>query len=194
MSAPDCARMLEQNVVERRALDLDGFRLAIEFALPENKARADASRCPVRTARHIFAENPPPATRAARPFAENGHVAGQQRFADVEARENFLFQHQHAFARPRQKGGGAAAAGTATDHQRVVSILIHATSLMMWRMMASLETGDPLQASRRRTPGCFPPSAFSQRPAYPKIADLNQRRNFNPAAGHETIFVRQAHR
>ena len=43
----------------------------------------------------------------------------------MEAREKLLFQHQHAFARPRQKCGSAAAAGTATNDQRVISVLIH---------------------------------------------------------------------
>ena len=37
------ARVLEQNVIERRALDLDGFRLAVKFALPKNKARVDGT-------------------------------------------------------------------------------------------------------------------------------------------------------
>jgi hypothetical protein len=43
----------------------------------------------------------------------------------MKARENFFFQHYHAFASLRQKSGGAAAAGAATDYQRVINVLFH---------------------------------------------------------------------
>jgi hypothetical protein len=55
--------------------------------------------------------------------AENGHVAGQERFTDVEAREKFFFEDEHAFARAREKSGGAAAAGAATNHECVINVL-----------------------------------------------------------------------
>src|SRR5206468_4036727 len=113
-------RMLEQNVVEYGSLDLDGFGLAIVFALAEGETVAECAvaelepraefsweACRLQGGQHAH-------------LAEEGHVAGQQGFADVEARENFFFQDEHAFARARQESGGAAAARAATDDHRVV--------------------------------------------------------------------------
>jgi len=58
-------------------------------------------------------------------FAEQGHVAGEERFTNMEAREKILLKHEHAFAGPRQKGRRATAARAAADDQRVISVLIH---------------------------------------------------------------------
>jgi len=43
----------------------------------------------------------------------------------VKAREDFLFEHEHAFAGAGQKGGGTAAARPATDDQGVVGFGTH---------------------------------------------------------------------
>ncbi len=124
-SAPGLAGVLQQNMIKGCALNLDGFRLAVEFALPENKARADGAIAQSEL-RAVFARKSRRLQRGQHAHvAENGHVARQERFTDVKARENFLFQHQHPLARPREKCGGAAAARTAPDDQRVISILIH---------------------------------------------------------------------
>jgi hypothetical protein len=118
--------MLEQNVIEGRAFNLNRFRFVIESTLPKNETRADGAVAQFELRAEFSRKVRRPQCRQHTHFLENGHVARQQRFTDVEARENFLFQHEYAFARPRQKCGGTAASGTATDYQRVISVLIHA--------------------------------------------------------------------
>src|SRR6185437_11811823 len=53
-------------------------------------------------------------------------VIGKKTFANVEAGEMFLLQHQHAFAGACEKGGRAAAARPAANHNHVVNLVCHA--------------------------------------------------------------------
>jgi hypothetical protein len=112
-------------MVKSRAFDLDGLRFAVESALPEHKARADGTVAEFE----LRAEFSRKARRLQRGqnahFAEDGHVARQEGFADVKTRKNLLFQHEHAFARPRQKCGRTAAARATSNDQHVIIILIH---------------------------------------------------------------------
>ena len=121
--------MLEQDVIERRAFDLDGFGFAIEFSLAENEARAERAIAEFKLRSELADERAVPQFFQHAHVAENGHVAGQERFTDVEAREKFFFEDEHAFARAREKSGGTAAAGAATNHECVINVLVHATSL-----------------------------------------------------------------
>jgi hypothetical protein len=63
----------------------------------------------------------------------------------VEAWKNILFEHEHFFSRARQEGGGAAAAGSAADYQRVINFLIHCDNLEY-----ATDVGKPGNLRRRK--------------------------------------------
>src|SRR5439155_2577453 len=96
------AGMLEQNVIEHGALDLDGLWLAIVFALAESETGAERAVAKIKTCTVFY--------RKARRLqggqhvhlAEDGHVAGQQGFADVEPGKELLFEDEHVFSRARE--------------------------------------------------------------------------------------------
>src|SRR5208337_2505249 len=88
----------EQDVIERGAFDLDDFMFAGEFAKAKDETRVQRTIAEMELRAEFFGEARGPEGRQQAEFAEDHLVVGQQRFTDVEAGENFLFEHQHAFA------------------------------------------------------------------------------------------------
>ena len=120
--------MLEQNVVKCGALHLDGFRLPVEFALAENKAGTNGGIAQLELCAEFAGEPCGLQRREHAHLAENGHVAREQRFADVKTGKYLPFEYEHVPARPGQKGGRTAAARAATDYQDIVSGCRHVKS------------------------------------------------------------------
>src|SRR6185437_854795 len=71
-------------------------------------------------------------------------VIGKKRFANVEAGEMFLLQHQHAFADACEKGSCAAAARPAADDYHVVHLICHGLIKMQNRLANKHEDLDHL--------------------------------------------------
>ena len=119
-------RVLQQQMIEPRALDLEGYGFPGVVAVAKDQLEALGTVANVEL-RACFERETFPFERLQHPHVrEESAVVGQERLADVKARETLLFQDEDAFAGARQKGGAAAAARSAANHQRVVNRFRHA--------------------------------------------------------------------
>jgi hypothetical protein len=116
-----CAGVLEQDMIEHGAFHLDGFRLAIEFALAENEPGADRAVASSNCAPN-FLGKPAACNAGSTPISRKMAMLHGSSDSPMWKRGKISFSRTSTrFARARQKRGGAAAAGTATDYQNVVT-------------------------------------------------------------------------
>ncbi len=115
-------RVLEQQVVEVRALDLVRHRVpVVEGVLEDDGPRPALLEHVVPEERPVLLLKPrlPDLLEDAQPL-EDRQAVGQERLADVEAGEPLLLQHDDAPARAREERRDGGAGGPAADHDRVV--------------------------------------------------------------------------
>src|SRR2546427_11425253 len=138
-------------MIEARALDLEGGGFAGVMAVAEDQLQAFGTVADMEL-RACFERETFPFERLQHPHVrEESAVVGQERLADVKARETLLFQDEDAFAGARQKGGAAAAARPAADHQRVVNRFRHAS---IKRQIGPANKREVLEPSRNQPHLC----------------------------------------
>src|SRR5687768_16881987 len=119
------ACILQEDVIEMCALDLDGLGFASEDAVAENELHRFGSIGDVELRSKFSRETLLVERFRKAKFFENPAIVRQKRFADVEPRKDFLFQDEDFSSRFREKGGRRTATGTAADYDYVKLLRCH---------------------------------------------------------------------
>ena len=119
-------RVLEQEMIKVRAFNLIGGRLARELAPAEDQLEHLGTVPDVELRAPLFQQPGGFQLGEHAHLLEDDAVVGQQRFADVKARKNFLLQHEHRAPGLAEKRRRRAAARPAANHDCVIHCFHHA--------------------------------------------------------------------
>ena len=116
------ARRGQQVGVERGALDVDGGGLGVEQTVGEREQPALLLVAPGELHPALDHLRHPVQAGVEPQLAQQRHVAGQERLADVEAREAGALDHRHVEPGAGEEEGGGGPGGTAADDEGVVAV------------------------------------------------------------------------
>src|SRR5204863_3382072 len=123
---PAIPRVLEKDMIELRALDLEGVMHARETPLPEDENCGLAAVADVELRTELSRKTLLLERGHQTHFLKNLAIIRQQRFADVKAREHFFLEQQHFSAAAREVRGRGASARATPDHQHIKTLRLHA--------------------------------------------------------------------
>ena len=111
--------MFEQDVIKRRPLHLNRTVLPRVLAIAENEADGFRTVSEMKLRAEFLGKPRLLQLRQYAHFIENRPVVWQKRFANMEPREDLLFEQQDLFSSAGEVRGGGRTARTTPNHQRV---------------------------------------------------------------------------
>ena len=109
------ASVLQEHVVKPGTLHMEGFGFSMESTITENDVVCEGTIAQLEDRSHLSEEAALLKFVQDTHLAEKSMVVWEQRFTDMKAGKDFLFQGEHSLAGARQECGRTAASRPATN-------------------------------------------------------------------------------